>query len=97
MVRLLYRPLGMVISAAAGVAAGALFKRLWAVVTHEEEPPSATEPDRSWMEVLVAATAQGATFALVKAAADRAGAVAVQRATGTWPDRRSGSGNKAAA
>jgi hypothetical protein len=35
--------------------------------------------------VLLAATLQGATFALVKAAVDRAGAEGTHKLTGFWP------------
>jgi hypothetical protein len=35
--------------------------------------------------VLLAATVQGAIFAGIKAAVDRAGAATVRRLTGTWP------------
>lgn len=82
---LLYKPLGMLFGALGGVAAGALFKQVWKVVAGEPEPPKATQAGRSWGEVLAAATIQGAVFALVKAAVDRGGATAFQKATGTWP------------
>jgi Protein of unknown function (DUF4235) len=85
MVRLLYRPLGIGVSVAGGVLAGALFKRVWKLVADEDEAPRATEEDRSWTEVLLAAALQGAIFAVVKAAVDRAGAKGVRRLTGTWP------------
>ena len=40
---------------------------------------------RGWGEVLVAATVQGAIFALVKAAVDRATAEGTRKLTGVWP------------
>jgi hypothetical protein len=85
MTKLLYKPLGMVISVLGGMAASTLFKNVWKRVAHEEEAPQATEKDRSWKEVLVAAALQGAIFGLVKAATDRGGAVGFRRATGSWP------------
>ncbi|MEE1788264.1 DUF4235 domain-containing protein [Streptomyces sp. SP17BM10] len=86
MVKLLYKPLGLLFSVLGGVAAGALFKRLWALLGHQGDAPAATDQDRTWTEVLTAATLQGAVYALVKAAIDRGGAAGARRLTGTWPD-----------
>ncbi|KJY28324.1 MULTISPECIES: DUF4235 domain-containing protein [unclassified Streptomyces] len=86
MVRILYKPLGLLFGALGGVVAGAVFKRLWALLGHQDDAPTTTDPDRSWTEVLTAAALQGAVFALVKAAIDRGGAVGTRRLTGTWPD-----------
>ncbi|GLW55462.1 DUF4235 domain-containing protein [Kitasatospora phosalacinea] len=80
-----YRPVGMVVGALGGVVAGAVFKRLWQRVAHEDDAPDATDEDRGWREVLIAAALQGAVFALVKAALDRSGAAAWKRVTGVWP------------
>lgn len=80
-----YKPVGLALGAASGLAAGVLFKQVWKVLGHDEDAPGATDEDRSWREVLLAATLQGAIFAGVKAAVDRAGATAVHRLTGTWP------------
>jgi hypothetical protein len=85
MIRLLDRPLGIGFSVAGGVLAGALFKRTWKLLADEDEAPKATHEDRTWREVLLAAALQGAIFAVVKAAMDRAGATGVRRLTGTWP------------
>ena len=88
MARLLYKPLGLAFGALGGVLAGALFKQIWKMFAHESDAPTATQADRSWREVLVAATAQGAVFALVKAAVDRGGAKAFEKATGVWPGEK---------
>ncbi|MDY0810858.1 DUF4235 domain-containing protein [Kitasatospora purpeofusca] len=85
MSRILYKPLGLLAGALGGVVAGAVFKRLWALLGHEDEAPTATDPERTWAEVLAAATLQGAVFALVKAVVERGGAVGARRLTGTWP------------
>ena len=89
MVRLLYKPLGALVGVVGGILAGAIFKRIWKTVANESEAPSATQADRSWREVLAAATIQGAVYALVKAAVDRSGATAFQKATGVWPGKKS--------
>jgi hypothetical protein len=83
--KLLYKPMGLVLGMLGGVAGGAVFKRVWKWTSGQDETPKATKEDYSWREVLVAAAVEGAIFGLVKAAVDRAGATAYQKATGTWP------------
>ncbi|GDY30991.1 DUF4235 domain-containing protein [Gandjariella thermophila] len=88
MTKLLYKPFGMLFSVLGGLTAGALFKRLWRLVTGEEETPTATRQEYGWREVLLAAMLEGAVFGLVKAAVDRAGAVAFSKVAGRWPTDR---------
>lgn len=83
---LAYKPVGWAVGALSGAVAGALFRQSWKLVTHEDDAPDATDKDRSWQEILLAAAVQGAIFAVVKATVDRAGAHAVERMTGHWPD-----------
>ncbi|MEU6306838.1 DUF4235 domain-containing protein [Streptomyces chartreusis] len=80
-----YKPLGLVLGAVSGVIAGAVFKQAWKMLGHDEDAPDATDEERTWAEVVLAATLQGAIFAAVKAAVDRSGATATRRLTGTWP------------
>ena len=54
-------------------------------VASDDDAPNATDEDRGWGEVLTAAALQGAIFAAVKAAVDRAGATGMRRVTGRWP------------
>jgi hypothetical protein len=83
--KLLYRPLGMLFGVLGGLAASALFGQVWKLITGTEEAPTPTQKDRSWGEVLLAASVQGAIFGLVKAAIDRGGAAGYNRLTGEWP------------
>ena len=85
MIKLLYKPVGMLVSVLGGVLAGTIFKRVWKMVAREDEAPQATDARRSWREVLLAAGLQGAIFAVVKAAVDRGAATGVQKVTGVWP------------
>ncbi|HEX4518068.1 MAG TPA: DUF4235 domain-containing protein [Gaiellaceae bacterium] len=87
--RLLYRPIGLLGGTLGGLVAGLLFKRAWTLARHEPAPPNATDADRGWPEVVLAAAVQGAVFGAVKAAIDRAGATTYARATGVWPGSRS--------
>ncbi len=43
MVKILYKPLGLLFGGLGGVIAGAVFKRLWAILGHEDEAPQATD------------------------------------------------------
>jgi len=81
----LYQPFGLLFSVLGGVIAGALFKRMWRAVTHEDDAPDAKDLERGWGEIVAAAAVQGAIFGTVKAVVDRAGAKGFERATGTWP------------
>ncbi|MGW4694714.1 DUF4235 domain-containing protein [Kitasatospora cineracea] len=85
-VRVLYKPVGLMLGVTGGLLAGIAFKQAWKIIGHDDDAPDATDEDRTWREVLLAATMQGAIFALVKATIDRAGATATRRLTGTWPD-----------
>ena len=83
--KVLYRPLSLVVSVLGGILADAVFKKVWAAVSGEREAPVATSSEYSTKEVLVAAAVQGAIFAVVKAAVDRAGAKGIKKITGTDP------------
>ncbi|MFB6396765.1 DUF4235 domain-containing protein [Polymorphospora lycopeni] len=83
--KLAYRPVGLVLGAAAGMLAGAAFRQVWKLIDSEDDAPSATDEDRGWGEILIAAAIQGAIFAVVRAAVDRGGATGVRRLTGHWP------------
>ena len=85
MIKLLYKPVGMLVSVLGGVLAGAIFKRVWKITAQEDDAPKATDARRGWREILPAAALQGAIFALVKAAVDRAAAEATRKVTGVWP------------
>ncbi|WP_299534520.1 DUF4235 domain-containing protein [uncultured Streptomyces sp.] len=80
-----YGPVGFAVGAAGGLVAGAVFDQLWKRLGHQDDAPSATDEDRGWGEILLAMSLRGAVFAAVKAAVDRGGAIAVRRATGSWP------------
>ena len=82
--KLLYRPLGLLASILGGLAAGALFKSVWKRIANEEEPPQATQADRSWKEIVPAAALQGAVFGAVKAGVDRGGLKGFEKLTGVW-------------
>ncbi|MEV7073748.1 DUF4235 domain-containing protein [Streptomyces sp. NPDC091972] len=83
--KIAYKPVGLAIGAVSGVVAGAVFKQAWKMLGHDQDAPDATDEERNWGEVVLAATLQGAIFAAVKAVVDRGGATATRRLTGAWP------------
>ncbi len=85
MIKLLYKPVGMLVSVLGGVIAGAIFKRVWKVAAREDDAPKATDAQRGWREVVLAAAVQGAIFGLVKAVIDRGAAEGTRKLTGVWP------------
>jgi uncharacterized protein DUF4235 len=74
MIRLLYKPMGMLISVLGRMLARAIFKRAWKMVAREDDAPRATDAQRGWPKILLAAALRGAIFAVVKAAVDRGAA-----------------------
>lgn len=79
-----YKPVGVLLSVAAGAVAGLAYRQVWRRFS-ARDAPHATDEDRGWGEILAAAALHGVIFAVVKAAVDRGGAQAVRRFTGRWP------------
>ena len=82
---LAYRPVGMIAGLVAGSVSGIVFKQIWKLIAQEEDAPTALQSEYKMREVVLAAAIQGAIFAAVKAAVDRAGARGFSQLTGTWP------------
>jgi Protein of unknown function (DUF4235) len=89
MIKVVYKPFGLIVSALGGLLASALFTRVWRAIASEEDTPDPMDRDRGWAEILASAALHGAVFAGVKAAMDRAGAIGFAHATGTWPGKSS--------
>jgi hypothetical protein len=85
--RLALKPVGLVVGTVASAVSAAAFRQIWKRIGGSDQAPDARDPNRDWAEVLLAAALQGAIFAIVRAAVDRAGAVSVGRAVGDWPTR----------
>lgn len=83
--KLLYKPLGLVIGVLGGMLATRVFEKVWSAITGDPKAPEATDPNSSWSEIALAAAVQGAIFAGVRAVVNRAGAKGYEKATGTWP------------
>jgi Protein of unknown function (DUF4235) len=83
--KLLYKPVALLVSVLGGLLAGMAFKRTWRAIAGEDDSPNATDRNRRWGEVVAAAALEGALFGAVKATVERAGATGFARATGSWP------------
>lgn len=85
--KLLYRPVGLIGSIAAGALSGMVVKQIYKRATPGDraDPPDPLESEYGLREILVAAAVQGLVFATVKALADRGGARLFQKWTGEWP------------
>ena len=81
-----YRPVGLLAGMGAGLLAGKVFDRAWMAITHQDDAPDPLDRNRGWGEVMLAAAIQGAIFAMVRTAVDRAGAYGVEKSTGSWPE-----------
>ena len=86
MSRLSYRLVSTIIGIGGGLIARSLFHRVWHGLTGEDGKPEPTDRTAGWGAVVIGAALEGALFAAVRATVDRAGAVGVERATGSWPD-----------
>jgi hypothetical protein len=86
-VKLLYKPVGILVSILGGMLAGEAFRRIWSFAGSDGELPKAKDRSRGFTEVVVGAALHGAIFGGIKAFADRAGATGYERATGVWPGK----------
>ena len=85
MIKVMYKPVSLVVGVLGGMLAGAIFKRVWKLAAGQDEAPTATDVRRGWPGVLAAAALQGAISALVRAAVDRGTAEGTRKLTGVWP------------
>ena len=85
MLKLVYKPPGMVVSVLAGLLASPIYKRVWMLINCDDETLAATERHCSWSEVLVAALLQGAIFGFVEAPSTGRSR-RFERATSQWPE-----------
>src|SRR3954466_3684878 len=94
--KLLYKPIGLVLRLLAGLASQKLFNAGWGISDREEPPQRATE-QADWPKVIAAAAVQGVTFRVTRATVDRLGAQGWSPVTGFWPGEREQEQSQAAA
>jgi len=80
--KLIFRAASLLAGTVGGLLAGTVFKKAWQLAARQDEAPKATDAARGWHEILIAAALQGAIFATVKAAVNRAAAHGTHSLTG---------------
>ena len=85
MIKLLYKPFGLVLSLLSAAAAAKLSGVAWKTLSGQDTTPSAKDEHRHWGEIAAAAAVEGALFAATKTVVDRLGAKTFAKTTGTWP------------
>ena len=88
-IKLMYKPIGLIASVAGGMLASMAFGRIWRALTGKGEVPEVTDKAKGWADILPAAALHGIVFGVVKALVDRAGAKEFERLTGRWPGKES--------
>lgn len=94
--KLVYKPIAIVLGLIAGFAARKLFDRLWGLID-SDDPPKPTTLEATWPKVLAAAAIEGVTMKVTRAAVDRAGAKGFASLTGSWPGEKPADAEKQAA
>ncbi|HLM50162.1 MAG TPA: DUF4235 domain-containing protein [Solirubrobacteraceae bacterium] len=82
--KLVYKPFGIIVGLAAGYLGRFLFSKVWEAVA-DEEPPEPTTRETSWGKVIAVGAVQGLIVRATAVAVNRAGAIAWEHLTGTWP------------
>jgi Protein of unknown function (DUF4235) len=85
--KLIYKPVGIVLGLVAGALARRLFDQIWGLF-EDEEPPEPTTEEATWPKVILAAAIQGVVFRTTRVAVDRAGAIGWRNLTGVWPGEK---------
>ncbi len=87
LLKLIYKPFGIVIGLITGLFAKKVFDFIWARFD-DEEPPEAEHRDVSMPKLIAANAVQGAIFRGVRAGSDHYTRAAFSRATGVWPGEK---------
>jgi len=85
MSKMMYKAVGLVVGLLGGMLASAIVKKIWEFTPGHDEAPEAIDTRRSWSEILTAAALQGAIFAVIRAAVERATATSAEKLTGQQP------------
>jgi len=86
MAKLLFIPVSLGASLAAGFVSKKVFDQIWGLID-KEEPPESKHRDIDWRKLLLAAAVQGAVFRAVREASDHYTRIAFAKTTGTWPGK----------
>ena len=83
--KVMYKAVGLLVGLLGGMLASAIVRKVWEFTPGHDEAPEAIDTRRSWAEILTAAALQGAIFAVIRAAVERATAASAEKLTGERP------------
>jgi Protein of unknown function (DUF4235) len=83
--KMMYKALGLLAGVLGGMLASAIVGKVWQLTPGHDEAPDAVDTRRSWSEILTAAALQGAIFAVIRAAVERATAASAEKLAGEQP------------
>jgi hypothetical protein len=78
--KIVYKPLGLGMSLAAGALASLVTRQVWLWLSDDEELPDADDADTGWLKLLTGAGLEAAVFAVAKASASRLQAQGIRHA-----------------
>jgi hypothetical protein len=82
--KVLFIPVSIFGSLAAGFVGKKVFEQIWGLVD-EEEPPDPKHRETTWVKLLAALALEGAIFRAVRGLFDHGARRGFARFTGTWP------------
>ena len=85
MSKMKYKALGLLVGVLGGMLASAIVRKVWEFTPGHDKAPEAIDTRRSWAEILTAAALQGAIFAVLRAAVERATAASAEKLAGDQP------------
>jgi hypothetical protein len=83
-VKLLFKPMGLVIGLLAGILARSTARRIWTAFD-DREAPGPDQRDATYLRLVPWLLLEGALFRLVKGVVDHGSRRGFQRLTGEWP------------
>jgi hypothetical protein len=86
-VKLIYKPIGIVLGILGGIVGRKLFDFVWTKID-DEDPPKPTTEIAPWTKVIAAAALQGVIFRVTRVVVDRNGAQGWAYLTGVWPGEK---------
>ncbi len=85
--KLIYKPIGIVLGILGGIVGRKLFDFVWTKID-DEDPPKPTTEIAPWTKVIAAAALQGVIFRVTRVVVDRNGAQGWAYLTGVWPGEK---------
>ncbi len=85
--KLIYKPIGIVLSLLAGLLGRRIFSFAWSRID-DEDPPKGTTERADWPKLLTAAALQGMIFRVTRVVVDRYAARGWAYVTGSWPGEK---------